>query len=60
VEKEASKYYLGEGFHTFIRYLKDDPKVWWLDLGEKKKKVSESEVKKYSRYSNLFKVTIVD
>ena len=60
VDKEKNKYYLGEGYHRFIRYLKDDPKVWWQDLGEKKIKVSESEIKKYSRHSNLFKITVVD
>jgi len=54
VVNEATKYYLGEGVHTFFRDF-EDPKMYWIGSGEKKKKVSESEVDKYAKYNEVIK-----
>ena len=51
-EQEASKYSLGGNLaHMFIQDS-DDPKMFWFGS----KKISEAEVEKYSKYSNVIRV----
>ena len=56
IENEASKFFLGPGYHVAIQDYQN-PKLFLMNHNGKKIKLSEEERKMYGKYSKMIVVT---